>query len=562
MKYNFDKVVRREETNSAKWEFGAILNPKADRDTLPLWVADMDFACAEPIHEAIKKRVDRQIYGYSVNYTGSYYRAVCDWTMRRFGWYIHSSDIMLSPGVVPALSNLVKALTKEGDGVIIQKPVYYPFMSSVENNNRVVINNALINNDGYYTIDFDDLEEKAKDEKTTMMILCSPHNPVGRVWTEEELRKIGDICLANDVIIVSDEIHYDIVRKDSKHVILDMLFPESDKIISCIAPSKSFNLAGMHTSHIIIKNEEFKKKWQKAVGMYMLSPLSISAVEAAYNESEDWLDQVNDYIDANMDYIKEFLDEHLPKAKYVKPEGTYLAWIDLKAYGFAGKELDDLMISDAKVLLDGGTMFGEEGMYHQRINASCPRSILHECLVRMANALNKLRKGDNVRNFKYDTAIKSNVDFKESMDGKTVLAFLRYAGCTICRYDIEEFKKEYYKLKEKGVELKVVLQSKKEIVKEIFKDDLPFEIICDPEQKLYKLYNLNSAHSKRGLIQGSDIDKATKAAQIGLIHGEYEGNEMQLPAVLIFDEDGKVIHTHYGLSVGDTLTVDEIIEKL
>lgn len=388
MKYNFDEIVDRKGTNSIKWEFAQKSFPNASEDALPLWVADMDFPCPKPVIEALHKRVDRQIFGYSEYKTDEYYSSVCNWMKKHFDIDINPSDIFVSSGVVPAIDYLIKAFTKENEGIIVQKPVYYPFMRNINNNNRKVINNPLINNDGYYTIDFEDLKEKAKDPNNTMMILCSPHNPVGRVWSEEELKKIGQVCLENDVILVSDEIHSDLLRKGIKHTSIAKLF-DTDKIITCTAPSKTFNLAGLGVSNIFIRNEEYKQKWSKVVGNKMLNPLSIVAVQAAYSEGEDWLNQVSDYLDNNMKFIKEYLKENLPKAKFQIPEGTYLAWLDLSAYESDGEKLDQIMLEEAKVILDGGTMFGEEGSGYQRINVACPISILENCMNRISKALNK-----------------------------------------------------------------------------------------------------------------------------------------------------------------------------
>ncbi|MBI9105602.1 MAG: PatB family C-S lyase [Spirochaetales bacterium] len=563
MKYDLDRIVDRKGTNSIKWEFGALLNSKVDGDTIPLWVADMDFACSKPIQDAIKTRVDKEIFGYSAHFTGEYFRAVGSWMQRRFNWYVNSEDIFISPGVVPAISDLIRCFSKEGEGIIIQKPVYYPFMMSIENNKRVIKNNALINNNGYYTMDFDDLEEKAKDPDNTMMVLCSPHNPVGRVWKEEELRRVGEICLSNDVVLVSDEIHFDIVRKNVKHTVLESLFPGEDRIITCTAPSKTFNLAGMHTSHIIIKNEKYKERWNEVVGMGLLSPLSICAVQAAFDESEDWLEQVNDYIDGNIYYIQEFLSKHLPEAKYVPAEGTYLAWIDLEAYGTGGKDLDNRMVEGAKVLLEGGTMFGSEGEYFQRINVACPRSILNECLVRVANTMNKLAISDKVRNFSYNTPWENNIDFNSKLDKKTYLVFLRYFGCTLCQVDIQEYIKRYKEFTDKGAQLFIVLQSTPEIIKEnVKKADIPYTIICDPEQELYKLYNLNTAYSEMGMASKKVLVKGIKALNMGVKHGKYEGNELQLPAAFLFNIKGEAEFVQYGTDAADIPDIDEMLEKL
>lgn len=387
MKYDLDRIIDRYDTHSVKYESMQVMHPKATSQTLPLWVADMDFPCPEPVLDAIKGRVDRKILGYSSHQAGEYLRAVTGWMKKRFDWEVAPADIHVAPGVVPALNHLVRALTEKGDGVIIQRPVYYPFTTVVVNNGRKVVNNALINNEGYYTMDFEDLERKAEDPANKMMILCSPHNPVGRVWTREELLRIGEICLKNDVILISDEIHFDLVRKGITHIPIDKLFPQTDRIITCTAPSKTFNLAGMHTSNIIIRNDELKSKWTAEAGHIGLSPLSIVAVIAAYQESEDWLEQVKEYIDKNLDFIGEFMKEQLPEGKYVKPEGTYLVWIDLRAYEPDYRVLSDLMVEEAGVLLDDGHIFGDEGDGYERINAACPRAILEDCMKRIAKAV-------------------------------------------------------------------------------------------------------------------------------------------------------------------------------
>ncbi|WP_193708368.1 PatB family C-S lyase [Alkalibaculum sporogenes] len=563
MKYELDRVVDRMGTNSAKYEFGTMLNPKVDMDTLPLWVADMDFAVAKPIQDAMKARIDREIYGYSMHFTGEYFRAVGSWMQRRFGWYVNSNDIFISSGVVPALSALVRCFSNEGDGVIIQRPVYYPFASSIKDNRRVVVNNALINNNSYYTMDFDDLEEKARNPNNKMMILCSPHNPVGRVWSVEELKKVGKICLDNDVVLVSDEIHYDIIRKDYSHTVLDMLFPDDDRIITCTAPSKSFNLAGLQTSHIVIKNKAYQKKWQEIVGMQMLNPISIWAVQAAYDECEDWMDQVNEYIDGNMAYLKEYLDKNLPKTKFVPSEGTYLAWIDFKDYGLKGEELNQLIVEDAKVLLDGGNMFGSEGETFQRINVACPRSILQECLERIANTINKVNVNDKLRNFTYDSPWEQGIDFQNKVNKKTYLLFLRYHGCPICQLDMRYIKERYQEFIDKNAQVFVVLQSHPETLKkQVVKEDIPFEIICDPEQEIYKLYNLNSAFSMGGMLSEALLEKGTKAIELGIEHGDYEGNEMQFPAIFLYDVNKEAKYVKYGLDPADIPNVDEMLEKL
>lgn len=363
------------------------LSAKAKEDTLPMWVADMDFSCPDPVLEAIHKRVDQKILGYSSCHTQEFYGAISSWFERRFNWTVDSKDIFVAHGVVPAIVSLIRSLTKEGEGVIIQKPVYYPFAQVIKSNGRMVVNNALFNNQGRYEIDFKDLEEKAKRPENTMMILCSPHNPVGRVWTEEELLRLGQICLDNNVTILSDEIHFDLLRKGQTHKVLSTLFPQDDTIIVCTAPSKTFNLAGMNASAIVIRNDEQKRAWKHETGGIMMNPLSIVAVQAAYNECEGWVDQVNEYLDHNMKYIDDYLKENLPLAKHRISEGTYLAWVDLSEYGHTPEKLEDLMIEKGNVLFDMGPLFGSEGNGFLRINAACPLSLLKDGLERISAAL-------------------------------------------------------------------------------------------------------------------------------------------------------------------------------
>lgn len=396
-KYNFDKVVDRIDTDSVKWDFRTNCSPKAQKDGLPLWIADMDFECADPIIKALHHRVDHKIFGYSSNNSDKYFDAFCNWYKRRFDWDIDRKSVVFSPGVVPAIALLVRVLTKPSEGVIIQRPVYYPFTNKIENNDRKVINNSLIYEQGTYKMDYEDLDKKASDPNNKVLILCSPHNPVGRVWSEEELKRVVEICKKHEVWIVADEIHLDLIRKGVKHTPLQLLCSDyKDKIVTCVAPSKSFNLAGMQLSNIIINNAELRKEYQHEVvatgGVSSPNPFAIVSAIAAYNESEDWLDELNDYLDKNVEFIKEFLLKNIPKAKLIYPEGTYLVWIDLKAYGLNEIELEDLMFKKANVLLDEGYIFGKEGIGFERINAACPRSILKECLERIKKTLDSLNK--------------------------------------------------------------------------------------------------------------------------------------------------------------------------
>ncbi|BEQ15969.1 MalY/PatB family protein [Desulfoferula mesophila] len=390
MIYDFNKVINRDRTNSVKWEFVGHHVAGARDDTLPLWVADMDFPCAQPIIDALHARVDRLIFGYSDPYTEEYLSAVTGWFERRFNWIIDPEHLVVAPGVVPAIGVLLRILTQPGDGVIIQRPVYYPFTNMITGNGRRVINNPLSLSDGRYAMDFADLEAKASDPANTMMILCSPHNPVGRVWTPEELIRAAEICQKHEVVLISDEIHCDLVRRGVTQIPTRLL-SDSDQIITCTSASKTFNLAGLHICNCIVSSEKIRQEWQAEqrgrMGLSGGNAMGIAATQAAYNQGEEWLEQVLDYLDANLQFMAEFIAERLPQAAFTIPQGTYLPWIDLRGYGLTGPELEERILGQANIALDQGYIFGPEGEGFERINAACPRSILTDCLERMAKVL-------------------------------------------------------------------------------------------------------------------------------------------------------------------------------
>ncbi len=392
MKYNFDEVVDRKGTYSCKLDQ---MPEGAPSDALSVWVADMDFACAEPIIRALHERVDRRIFGYTIYDNEDLKNAVTGWFKRRYDWEVEKNDIFFSPGVVPALAFLLQALTGEGDGIIIQRPVYYPFTNKINGNNRKIYNSSLIYENGDYKMDYEDLEKKFSDEAVKGMILCSPHNPVGRVWTLDELRRLVDIARKYGKWIISDEIHMDLTRKGVVHTPLLKVAPEyADHIVVCTAPSKTFNLAGMQLSNIVIPNKEWQKLWlgviDDAFSVSMANPFGIAATIAAYNEGEEWLDQLRDYLDENIRYVKEFVKEQLPGASVTAVEGTYLIWLDLNAYGLDPKALEKLMQETARIAFDEGYIFGEEGNGFERINAAMPKRNLEDCMNRIKKALDTL----------------------------------------------------------------------------------------------------------------------------------------------------------------------------
>ena len=372
--------------NSVKWDFMHIEDKRANKDTLAFWIADMDFPCAPAIQKAIQQRVQGAPLGYSMP-GDAYYSAVCNWLEKKFSWNISADDVFLSAGVVRALIDLILALTRPGEGIIIQRPVYYPFAEIIQHTGRTLVNNPLQNNNGHYTIDFADLEEKASRPETAMMIFCSPHNPVGRVWTKKELRRVAEICDKHNILLIADEIHFDLLRQGITHTPIARLCPENEAIITCTAPSKTFNTAGLQISNIIIHNKKLQKKWRTQTGVAFPSPLAIVSVEAAYTACDEWLAELLTQLDSNFFFLKDFLQQYLPKARFTIPEGTYLGWIDLSGYGYSDKEMASLLIEKANVLLEGGSVFGPEGAGFQRINVACPQEILERGLTRIARVL-------------------------------------------------------------------------------------------------------------------------------------------------------------------------------
>ena len=389
MKYNFDEIIDRTGTSATKMES---LPKGCPDDALPLWVADMDFACAEPIIKALHERIDKKIFGYTMYDTDECLGAVLNWYKKRYGWEEQKENLFFCGGIVSAYAVLLNLLTKEGEGVVIQRPIYYPFTMKANSNGRQIVDSPLIYADGNYTIDFDDLDKKMAEPNNKVLVFCSPHNPAGRVWTEEEIRKVVDICKKYDKWIICDEIHCDLLRCGMTfHPILKVAPDYADRIAVCTAPSKTFNLAGMKTSNIVIHNKELQAAWKELIGgklsMNGAGTLGLTAMIAAYNEGEEWLEQLKEYLDGNFAYIDAFLKEHLPKAHMVPSEGTYLAWIDFNGYvdGDAEK-LEEIMQKKARVALDEGYIFGDAGRGFERINIATPRSVVEDCMDRILKA--------------------------------------------------------------------------------------------------------------------------------------------------------------------------------
>jgi cystathionine beta-lyase len=386
MRYDFDKVIDRKNTDSIKWE-------TYKEDVLPLWVADMDFEVAEPICEAIRNRASHSIYGYT-SPGDEYYSAMFSWWKNRHDFELKKDWILFSPGVVPSVNMLIQAFNQPGDKVLIQVPVYTPFFEAIKNNGCQVVENPLINDNGRFLIDFEDLEMKLRDPRVTVMVLCSPHNPVGRVWTREELTRVGELCLKHNVIVISDEIHSDLVYKEYKHIPFASISEEfKQNSATCVAPSKTFNLAGLSTSSVIIPNKSHRQRFSNVMsrnGMDLANLFGIVGTEAAYKYGEEWLQQLLDYLKGNLEYLKEYVNAEMPKIKVIEPEGTYLVWLDCTELGMKGDELFKFFLKEAKVSFSKGSIFGKEGEAFERINIACPRSLLKEGLRRMAESIKRL----------------------------------------------------------------------------------------------------------------------------------------------------------------------------
>ncbi len=403
MQYNFDTEVSRKNTHSVKWELlQSEENPEraaytdrffGENPILPMWVADMDFASPQPVIDALTERAQHGIFGYTYQ-TASYLEAVINWMEKRHGWSVQADWICTTPGVVSAVNMLVQAFVAPGQKVLLQKPVYYPFFSAINNNQAQIVSNSLRLDEGRYRMDFADLAEKAADPTVTMAILCNPHNPVGRVWSRDELQQFGEICLQNNVLVIADEIHGDLIYSDHTFTPFASLSPAfAENSITCTAPSKTFNLAGLHTSNIIIQNKKLRVLFQETLrrnGLSGVNPFGVVALEAAYNHGDEWLAQVMAYIEGNLRYLEEYITANIPQIKVIHPEGTYLVWLDCRALGLDKMSLRRLMLTEAGVYLDEGFIFGAEGEGFERVNIACTRAVLTEALTRIKHAVDGL----------------------------------------------------------------------------------------------------------------------------------------------------------------------------
>jgi cystathionine beta-lyase len=390
--WSFDEVIDRTETQSVKWD-------TYDKDLLPLWVADMDFRAPEPIINAIIDRAKHGIFGYSYYYS-AYYDAVLGWFKRHYKWKINKEWLSFTPGVIPAINIALQAYTNLGDKIIVQNPVYYPFFGAIKNSGRQILFNPLKSSNGHFQMDYDDLKQKIKDPRAKLLILCSPHNPIGRVWTKDELTQLGEICLENEIIVLSDEIHCDLIYPGYKHTNFAAICVDFGlNSITCTSLSKTFNLAGLQLSNIVIPNQKLRNHFRNTIESlflpeelgYLPNTLSLVAFTAAYEKCDAWLNSLIQYLYKNLEFLKSFIKKNLPQIEVNEPEGTYLVWLDFRKLGIDNDQIEEFLHKKAKVVLDDGSQFGKGGEGFQRINIACSRLILEEALKRINEAVKKLK---------------------------------------------------------------------------------------------------------------------------------------------------------------------------
>lgn len=559
MKHDFISIPDRSRFGSAKWEIAK----NASTEFVPLSVADMEFPTAKPIVEDIKKLAEEAILGYT-NPTQEYYDAVISWMKRRHDFEIRREWLLQTPGIINALSMLIETVTAPGDGVIVMPPVYYPFDMTIIATGRRSVFCPLINKDGRYEIDYALLEEKAKDKKNTAILFCNPHNPVGRVWSREELEKTAEICCRNNVFIIDDEIHNDLIMPGYEHTVMANIDEETkNNIAVCTAPSKTFNLAGVQCSNIIIPNDEIRAKALIRNKMNMQMHLNVFAYTictSAYNKCEDWLDELIGVIAENAKCVEDFMAENFPEIKVYPLEGTYLQWLDLRALGMTHLELRE-MLESANIYLDNGEMFGTLGRGFQRINLACAKSTVEKMLERFKKAVEEARKKEK----SYHKTLEIGDTFEEISSDKTALVvFGRASDCPLTEKLLETLKNKYADFVSANLDVKFIIPSAD------IKGEYPFEIIADPEAKLYKKYNVFEADSAVYAVAGdkmfeenvgSDSVKILNSKVFASIE-ENTFRPLQLFAFVGVDKNRKVAYSYYGKTIGDIPCTDDIISNL
>ncbi len=579
MEYDFETILDRRGCGSAKWEAMRALKP--DAVSVPLSVADMEFPTAPEIVAGLQEYVQNYVLGYTQP-TDAYFDAVVGWQKRRHNLTVRREWLETSPGVVPALGYMIDAFSRPGDGVIIMPPVYYPFSFATILNGRRLVRNPLIHTGDTYRIDFDDLERKAAEPRNTLLIFCNPHNPVGRVWTRDELTRVMDICLQNGVFVIDDEIHNDLILPGVTHTPIPALSQEAARGCAyCTAPSKTFNLAGMQASNIFLADEE--KRRLLALKKYSLLSFSLNALgyescRLAYTRAEPWLDALLPVLAGNAEYLARFFRENIPEVRPQRLEGTYLFWADFRGLGLTHLELRDMLVEDAELFLDEGYLFGPEGREFERFNIACPRGTLERACERLLTAVRRRRAawqtggkpahftpepGVPMPDFTYTAANGAQREFRRQTAGKpTALIFHRYSSCGVTRKFLAELAGEADAVRAAGARIMVVLQSTPEAVVRQYGDGLPIEIVCDPQRRLYDFFNVFPAATKLELLASCDVPAMMRDGFDVMAAGPAEGEQLQLPAVIAVRGDGRVGYVRYGQDILDVPSAAELVRIL
>lgn len=587
MKYDFTSIPDRRGCGSNKWNGAKNASP----EFVPLSVADMEFYPAPKIVEAIKNTAETQVLGYT-SPTDEYFDAVISWMKRRHEWDVKKEWIINTPGVVDALAILIQASTNPGDSVIILTPVYYPFDMAVLAKSRKIIYSELINNNGKYEIDYADLEKKCKKAKA--LLFCNPHNPIGKVWSKDELKRVADICCRNSVFIIDDEIHHDLIMPGYEHTVMakvgDFVL---DNIAVCTAPSKTFNLAGLQCSNIIIPNSKIRAKATACSLFNMQMGLNIFAYPAciaAYNQCEDWLDELITVVKENATVVENFMAEHFPEIKVYPLEGTYLQWLDMRGLGMTHVELRK-MLEGAGLYLDNGEMFGPLGRGFQRINLACAKVTIENALDRFKNAVEEVRKhweengkpyhktlvvGEKLENFVYNSPKATHA----TLDGnkKTFIVFSRYYDCELCRVLLASFTAAYPVFKAMGYDIKFIMQNDVYTLSQHQKK-YPFELVADPKCELYDKYNVFEAQGIVSMLAGDklvemvigknvykmlnlDMIESVNSALAPAVENENGPRENQLCAFVAVDKNMNITYSHYAKTMTDFPDIKDIIRIL
>lgn len=578
-KYDFTAIPDRSGSGSSKWN----QMPGASVERVPLTTADMEFPMAPELAEGLKEFAGSAILGYT-EATEEYYKAVCNWMERRHHYHVEKEWMIQTPGVVYALGILIRGLTEPGDGVIVLSPIYYPFDLAIMASERNIVYSDLKLTGTHYSIDFEDLEKKAAHPECKVLMFCNPHNPVGRVWTIEEMKKVVDICYRNNVTIIDDEIHHDLIMPGHQHTVMSLVSEEARQICAvCTAPSKTFNLAGIQCSNIIIENPVIRAKVKMEHTLNLLSSLNSFAYQAciiAYNQCEQWLEELISVIEGNAKYVTEFMAANFPEVKVIPMEGTYLLWLDMRGLGMTHKELEILMKQDAELYLDEGYIFGVTGRGFERINLACSPLTIERSMERFKKAMEQKRRqwevegrpyhvtlecGNKLEGFVYDTATESGIDLSRSIQKPTIIVFSRYYSCSVCQMLLVQLKAVWQDISQRGFDLKVVLQSsQKSILEERANEVFPFELICDPEARLYDRYHVFEADNEVQLMAGN-IDAIMQMGGIRTLllnsanQEKTEGRSRQVPAVFIVQPDMTISYAHYGRNMFD---IPDLLELL